>query len=414
MLVAAFRTWPRSRKILTISALVAAAAGAFLWWRGERFYLRWVLESPRSGRCQTHLDRQVLSRSIKLGTGFLLTHQRPEGNFDYEYDWKERVFSDEDQETRQAGVLWGLTLLYQDDRRPELAAAIERGFGFFDEHSHVVKGARCTMYPGSQDGVTGTIALLGLSYIEYLRSAPDLASERRTLLETRVGEYLQMLQNAAHPSGLWYGNFDVNKCKSHGDPSSYSDGEALLALVKAAKYLGHKDLLPDVMRGAAAGKRVNIDQALAKDADSEVTKGFYQWSTMAYYELATSDFPDTKAYADLVLRLADWVIDEHAILTRNRNTGYAFEGITHAYALAKQRGDHARQAKYGCVIDIGLEHLLSWQVGGPRSNGYTSGPSASDPLALGGIQNSAFEPALRIDVTQHQIHATQLARHYVY
>jgi hypothetical protein len=33
---------------------------------------------------------------------------------------------------------------------------------------------------------------------------------------------------------------------------------------------------------------------------------------------------------------------------------------------------------------------------------------------VGGIQNAAFEPALRIDVTQHQMHATQLARQYVY
>ncbi len=394
--------------------MLATLLGGLLWWRGERFYVRWLLESPGSGRCQTHLDRQVLSRSINLGTSFLLTHQRPEGNFDYEYDWRDEAFSDEDQETRQAGALWGLTLLYQDDRRPQLAAAIQRGLGFFDEHSQLVKGARCTVYPGSAEGVTGTVALVALSYVEYLRASPDLASDRRSLFETRVAEYLQMLGKSAHPSGLWYGGFDVKNCKPHGEPSSYSDGEALLALVKAAKYLGHKELLPEIMLRAAAGKRINVDQALAKVADSDVTKGFYQWSSMAFYELATSDFPDTKIYGDTVLQLADWIIDEHAILTRNRNTGYAFEGITHAYALAKQRGDHARQAKYGCVIDLGLEHLLSWQVGGPRSNSYTSRAGATDAQARGGIQNAAFEPALRIDVTQHQIHATQLAKQYVY
>jgi hypothetical protein len=412
MVVAAFRAWPRSRKIIAVLGLVAGVLGVLVWWRGERFYLRWVFESPSSGRCQTHLNRLLLSRSIQLGTGFLLAHQRLEGNFDYEYDWREDAFSDEDQETRQAGALWGLALLYQDDRRPQLAAAIEHGLAFFDEHSRLNKDVRCTIYPGSGEGTTGTIALVALSYIEYLRAAPNLASERRTLFETRLGEYLQMLVKATHPSGLWYGGFDLDTCKPHGDPSSYSDGEALLALAKAAKYLGRKDLLPDIMRGAAAGKRINIDQALAKEPDSDVTKGFYQWSTMAFYELATSDFPETKIYGDTVLRLADWMIDEHAILGRRRNTGYAFEGLTHAYALAKQRGDHARQAKYGCVIDIGLEHLLSWQVGGPRSNRYTA--TAPDAEALGGIQNSAFEPALRIDVTQHQMHATQLARQYVY
>ncbi|HYQ18890.1 MAG TPA: hypothetical protein VEQ58_24105, partial [Polyangiaceae bacterium] len=229
----------------------------------------------------------------------------------------------------------------------------------------------------------------------------------------RLGEYLKMLARGVHPSGLWFGNYEVETCKPKGDPSPYSDGEALLALVKAAKYLDHRELLPVIMAGAAAGKKLNIDEARDNDADSDVTKGFYQWSTMAFFELATSDFPDTRIYGDTVLDLADWIIDTHHILSRTRNTGYAFEGITHAYALAKQRGD-ARQAKFGCAIDIGLERLIGWQVGGPLPNRYTAGSDASDPRGLGGVQNAAFEPGLRVDVTQHQMHATQLARQYVY
>jgi UDP-N-acetylmuramoyl-tripeptide--D-alanyl-D-alanine ligase len=115
-----------------------------------------------------------------------------------------------------------------------------------------------------------------------------------------------------------------------------------------------------------------------------------------------------------VLRLADWVIDRHHILTRNRNTAYAFEGITHAYALAKSRGDAMRAAKYACVIDIGLERLMRWQVDGPLPFRYTLSILPADALAIGGVQNGAFDAALRIDVTQHQLHATQLARQYVY
>jgi UDP-N-acetylmuramoyl-tripeptide--D-alanyl-D-alanine ligase len=105
------------------------------------------------------------------------------------------------------------------------------------------------------------------------------------------------------------------------------------------------------------------------------------------------------------------MIDDHHVLTRTRNTGYAFEGIIHAYALAKQRGD-ARHTKYACVIDVGLERLMSWQVGGPLANRYAS--ASGDAKAIGGVQNEAFESALRIDVAQHQMHATQLAREFVY
>ena len=406
--------WPRSRQILLASSCLVLLLAALGCWRGERFYLRWLLESPNAGRCQTHLNRATLDTSIKLGTAFLLSHQKPAGNFDYEYDWRTQQLSEDDQETRQAGAFWGLTLLYQDDPRPALGAAIERALAFFDEHSRLVNGARCTVYvQGGNPGRTGTLALLALSYIEYLRAARTLSAEQRALFEGRRDEYLQTLVQNVHASGLWHGEYDLKTCRPQGQPDPYSDGEALLALVKAAKYSGRKDLLPLIMSSASAGKLQNIDNALAAQPDSDVTKGYYQWSTMAFYELATSDFPDTRVYGDTVLQLADWMIDEHKILTRNRNTGYAYEGIIHAYALAKQRHDSERVAKYGCVIDLGLEHIMSWQVGGPVSNRYTQA-SPGDARALGGAQNEAFEPALRIDVTQHQMHATQLARQYVY
>ena len=397
-----------------ISSCLVALSGAIFWWRGEQFHIRWLSESPRSGRCQTRLTRQTLDASIKLGTRFLLAHQKPAGNFDYEYDWRAGVLSDDDQETRQAGALWGLTLLHRYNPSPELASAIERAFGFFDEHSRLSKGARCTVYArGGPPGRAGTIALMALSYIEYLRAATDLSGEQRALHEKRLDQYLKTLLQNVHPSGLWYSEYDLKTCRPRGNPSPYSDGEALLALVKAAKYLQKKELLPVIMSAAAAGKQKNIDEALAAEPDSDVTKGYYQWSSMAFYELATSDFPDTRIYGDTVLSLADWMIDVHHVLTRTRNTGYAFEGIVHAYALAKQRGDQVRQAKYRCVIDLGLEHIMSWQVGGPVSNRYTAA-APNDVKAVGGIQNAAFEPALRIDVTQHQMHATLLARQHVY
>lgn len=259
----------------------------------------------------------------------------------------------------------------------------------------------------------GAIALLALSLIDYLRASDSMPAEQRAAHERRLDQYLKMLLRGMQPNGLWYSAYKQSNCAPKGAPSSYSDGEALLALVKAAKYLGKRELLPTIMSAAAAGKRVNVDEALAQEPDSDVTKGYYQWSSMAFFELATSDFPETKPYGDTVLRLADWMIDEHHVLIRTRNTGYAFEGLIHAYALAKQRGDSVRQAKYGCVIDLGLEHLMSWQVGGPNPNRYTAAPT-NDPRAIGGIQNAAFEPALRIDVTQHQMHATLLARQYVY
>ncbi|HKY40089.1 MAG TPA: hypothetical protein VJN18_29340 [Polyangiaceae bacterium] len=391
-------------------------AGTLAWWRfGEPHFVRMALESPASGRCERKLSKQELGRSLDLTSRFLIAHQKPAGNFNYEYDYSTKTFSPDDNDVRQAGALWGISLLLRDRPSPVLQQAVERGLAFFEEHSRGAKGGRrCVAYPGVRQGGTGTIALVALAHIEYLRafsSGQDDAA--RAGYRQRLGEYLRQLEHALREDGVWHGDYDSKNCRPGGEPSPYADGEALLTLVKAAKYLGYKELEPTILRAAAAGRKRNIDDALAAHPDSDTTKGYYQWSSMAFYELVTSDMLGVQSYGDTLLRLADWMIDEHDTLWRFRNTGYAYEGIIHAYAYAKQRGDTPRVEKYACVIDVGLSRLLSWQVGGPRGSSFAN-RGAGDRLALGGVQNEARAAPLRIDVTQHQSHATLLALRYVY
>jgi hypothetical protein len=390
---------------------------AVVGWRlGDRTWLRLVLESPYQGRCDVRMTRAVLDRSLELGTRFLLVHQRPAGNFDYEYDWHERSYSPDDNEVRQAGALWGLTLLYQDRPSAELGAAVEKSLAFFERHAvDTAGGARCFGYPGKASLGTGAVALVALAYIEYLSTkAGALAPELREKHAVRLRGYLVQLLASMNADGLWSGSYDPVTCRAEGAPSPYSDGEALLALVKAAKYLGRSDLLPTALRAAEAGYRHNVTRALAEHPDSDTTKGYYQWSSMAFYELATSGWPDTERFGKWVLELADWQIDVHRTLMRQRNTAYVYEGLIPAYELARRRGDTFRAAKYACVIDLGLERLTSWQVGGPLATGFTGAVAPDHRAAIGGIQNEKRLPGLRIDVVQHQMHAVLFARQLVY
>ena len=135
---------------------------------------------------------------------------------------------------------------------------------------------------------------------------------------------------------------------------------------------------------------------------------------MAFYEMATSGWADTTKYGDYTIELADWMIDVHNTLWRKRNTGYAYEGIIHAYQLASERQDREHAGKFACVTDIGLEKLTSWQVGSPINNIYIRMGDPDAPLAVGGVQNHARKSTLRIDVTQHQMHAVILALRYIY
>jgi hypothetical protein len=410
----------RSTKAMRVAALALAGAAlisALVWWRlGEPHYFRMLLESPRSGSCKQTLRKEDLRASLQLAGGFLLRHQRPEGNFDYEYDFESKQVSDDDNEVRQAGALWGMALWYASSPSPELEQGIERGLAFFDGISRKAKGGRrCLAYGGVAQGSTGTIALVALSYVDYLRARPaGMDDDRFARHRARLGEYLKQLEKSLRKDGLFSGQVDTGSCTPRGEPSPYSDGEALLALTKAAKYLDFGELMPSVLRAAAAGKLHNIDEALERDADSDTTKGFYQWSSMAYYELATTNgLAEATQYGDTVLRLADWMIDVHGTLWRLKNTGYAYEGIVVAYAVAMQRHDAARAAKLRCVIDVGMSRLLSWQVGGPLALPFAK-RAQEDPLARGGAMNEVRDSLLRIDVTQHQAHATLLTLRHVF
>jgi UDP-N-acetylmuramoyl-tripeptide--D-alanyl-D-alanine ligase len=369
--------------------------------------------------CSVRVTREELEKSIDLGTKYIVAHQKPLGNFDYEYDWKKKTYSTEDNAARQSGALWGLSLLdayYGPKAPPVLPEATKRGIKYFDDRSKTTsKGWRYPVYkpdgdtPDGDKGGIGMAALVTLGIVDYVRTLPP--GEERTKLTARANEYLAFLAGTLQDDGLWPGEYRYDSGEGVGLHSPYSDGEALLALVIAMKYLARDDLRPVIEKAAAAGHKENVDVALAKTADSATTKGYYQWSSMAYYELATSPMGAAPApYGNWLMALADWIIDVHNVGDKLRNTAYAYEGIVSAYAWAKQAKD-PRAEKYFCAIHRGLAGLMSWQVGHPRASAL--GPS-DDPKAIGGVQNHATEPPLRIDVVQHQMHATMMTIAHVF
>jgi len=369
------------------------------------------------GACSKRFSKDALDTSLTLGTKFLVANQRPLGNFNYEYDWKTKKLNPDDSQVRQAGALWGLSLLYHNSRDPAFVTPILKGMEFFAKNSLTSPaGGKYIVYPGDRQGSLGTVALVALAHVDFLRSAPPIPPEVRARLMGDAAGYLKQILAARRPDGLFSQSYTHEDGRPKGGPSSYYDGESLLALIKTAKYLPKvsplgDDLKAEVVRLGTAGHEANVVKALEKARDSDVTKGYYQWSSMSFYELATSGWPDTERFGGYLLDLADWMIDVHKTLYRTRNTGYAYEGIVSAFAWAQQRGDR-RAGKYLCTIERGLEKLTGWQVGHPFAEALKDG--AADPLALGGVQNEAGAAPLRIDVAQHQMHAVILARRHVF
>lgn len=347
------------------------------------------------------LTAETLNESLELGTSFLLAHQKADGNFNYEYNYSEKTFNEDDSQVRQAGALWGLALINEFQEQDAVRSGIESSLAYFKEHSVLSENGRYIVYPGDEKGKTGTQALVVLALVDYLRSTNVSDSAR---YEQELEEYMSFLEFLRMENGQFYSTYTIEDGSPLDEPSPYFDGEALLAMVKAAKYLAYDGLEEKIEESAEIMHEVYVEDALKEDPDSDRTKGYYQWGSMAYYELYTSEWSKNK-YAEWTIEMAYWMIDVHETLERSKNTGYAYEGLIVAHELARLTGDEEAEKKIAYTIDLGLSKLLSWQV---------TPALTADPLGIGGAPNEADGVTLRIDVTQHQMHAVILALKLVY
>ncbi len=366
------------------------------------------------GQSGNQLSRKLLERSLELGTSFLLQNQKEQGNFQYEYNFVKRRYNTRDSQVRQAGALWGLSLIHQNKPSEATSDALVKGFEFFLEHSRETReGALYIVYPGEGAGRSGTVALMALALIDFLRSDDSIAEHPE--YEAALVKCLDFLISLRQANGHFSKSYDYETGWGDGSPSPYFDGEILLALVKARNYLGFRQWDELLLESAEAMYLSHVDLARSRDPDSNTTKGFYQWGSMAYFEIYKSDLPaDKEKYAEWVIDLAYWMINEHRTLKRRRNTAYAYEGMICAWELARLTGNAEALRMIGDVINDGLYKLTSWQVGSPNQNAFLLKNRTNDPRAIGGVMNHRREAPLRIDVCQHQMHAVILAARYVY
>ncbi|MCB1155116.1 hypothetical protein KDL45_15775, partial [bacterium] len=258
--------------------------------------------------------------------------------------------------------------------------------------------------------------LVALALIESLRSDYAIPDDLRADWNAKLDGYLAFLQAMQLDNGHISRGFNTLTKTSSRGYSPYYDGESLLAMVKAAKYLDRKSLVPTIEKAARAMAETYTVKAWAKNRDSDQTKGFYQWGSMSFEEYGGAGWKDADLYEDITLVLGWWMIHTHQTLRRTRNTAYAHEGIASAYAIAKRRENKAAMNDLGFAIDYGLSKLISWQVEGPliKENRFLQAHRTDDPIAVGGVMNHRSEAPLRIDVTQHQSHALLLALQHLY
>jgi hypothetical protein len=233
---------------------------------------KWVSHSKKL------IDPKVLETSLEEARGFLIENQKPKGNFNYDYDWVLKKTDEKDNQVRQAGALWGLALLYQRSPSLDLKNDIEKGFDYFFRISvpGPQKGSLAIAYENYDYTSVGTVALLGLALIDYLRSNPPISEADRKNSETKLDGYLKFLVAMQNDNGHFYSKFVLESKTKIEKPVPFYDGEGLLCLVKAAKYMNHTELIPVIQKLLPALTCDYLNPVLAGALKSDETKEFYQ------------------------------------------------------------------------------------------------------------------------------------------
>jgi len=348
-----------------------------------------------------------LDLSIDLCRRHLAGLQTAQGNFRYEYDWEKRAYADDDNAVRQAGTLWGLANLHRLRPDPELYQACRRGLAFYDQHSGTTAAdGRYSTYLDDEYGYTGSTALVALTLIELLRGREGLDPDDERRWRALLDQYLRFLLDSQLPDGRWPAHYHSQTGELSGEPSPYSDGEALLALTRAARHLGYDGLENAIARGAAGCYRRHVLLALRRNHHSRATTGYYQWGTMAMYEIVKAGWPESAQYREIISYLSDWMCDVRRLAALRNNPAASLEGLIHAYDLSDDSRD--RERIYRNTISAGLERMFSLQVGHLRAGEYVRRAPTVSP-ATGGCQHWPDIPTLRIDFAKHQLHAGLLA-----
>lgn len=374
------------------------------------------------------MNRELLESAFEGGSSFLINWQLPEGNFRYMYDWLTGTWVEDDHQVRQAGSLWGVATCYRYKPSDAGKVALDKGlrFWFANTIEGPAEGTLSMRYPGDNTIHSGSVALVSLAIIEYLKTDAPMDDEWRAELKAKLDGYLAFLQWLQLPDGHIAKDYHHKRAKRSKRSSPYYDGESLLAMTKAGNQLGYDSLVPTIEKAARAMAERYTIESWAESRDSNQTKGFFQWGSMSFVEYYQAGWKDKELFGDVAIALGYWMTHTHSTLKRRRNHAYAVEGIISGWRIANMRGDIPAQVDLLYTLDRSLHKLSTWQIGGPlaNKNKFLVAQANTDPLTQGGVMN-ARKPSkapvkkdvshqLRIDVTQHQMHAVTLALKEVY
>ncbi|MDC1205575.1 hypothetical protein N8083_01880 [Candidatus Pacebacteria bacterium] len=276
---------------------------------------------------QTSNPQPLTAREMRIlinnGAAFLQNAQEEDGHFGYEYAPYADHYMHGDNIVRQAGALYELGELVRKDvnRTLDLIDTIEASIMYFEnlsrEDTFLGYTFRCVVENQESTkcklGAT-SLALTGI--LSYVDAYPEKEDNYKALIE----DYTQYILGAKKFEG---GFRNVHNIGNIGQPraeSSFSNGEAMLALVRSYQY------------EESVKTKFFISHAFAHIKEQEFDSGLYLWA-MATLKDANQLWPNPE-YVVYAKDFTQWRIKR---VGRHRNTHKNYcayvEGVASAYSV---------------------------------------------------------------------------------
>lgn len=341
------------------------------------------------------LTHEEMRSVIVDGTNWLLTAQEDNGHFAYEYVPYEGKYLNDDNIVRQGGALFSLGEVYR--RQVKKDASIEKGIvsatKFFEGMSIEGKegGTTFRCVANTEESSTcklGSTALVLTGILGYVEGKPAAEQKYKKL----INDYTDYILTSQKREGGF--RHEYRTSKGFGDEESpFSNGEALLALVRAYQIEPSAEL------------KSAIDKSFNYLKFKEYDNSLYLWIMAALKDMQKL-----------------WPTDEYVTYTRDftlwrmarkpyeftRNVCAYAEGVASAYSVLATKPLSGELARLHAELDIQNAHHKTLQIKPndmyrviETKDGHRVLSLKDAKLASGGFLTGHNAVTQRIDFTQH-------------
>ncbi len=345
------------------------------------------------------LSDSEMRHTISAGVSWFKNAQEENGRFAYEYEPYKNTYLPKDNIVRQAGGFYSLgeIALHDTENVYELKEVLHSSARYFDSLSN--RGSwngysfRCVgnsaINETCQLGTT-SLALIGL--IDTVIRYPELRETYDQLIND-YGRYILSMKK----ENTGFRHAYTDGLVPSEDESSFSNGEALLALVRFYMYEPSEEV------------RNVIDQTFDYFDGENVPFDFplYLWVMAAVKDMQQL-WPSDK-YVDYAERYTDWRVSGFAYRKGTTHNMCAYvEGLASAYSVLEGNGEESRLAALQKEINHWLRHSRELQIDADdqyrivHEDGESHFAKIEDmERALGGFLTDERKLTQRIDFTQH-------------